>query len=95
MQLVIDERNHLLAEAAKFFPGAGDREVARRLRTACLRYQAGAWRREQAALTCPERHVDKLGGLLWQLLKGKDHTPSEATIRAALYRSRRAAWATP
>jgi hypothetical protein len=43
--LLLDERDKLLIEAARFYPGASDREVGRLLRIALLRYQNGRWRR--------------------------------------------------
>ena len=36
--LVLDERDRYLIEAAQFFPSQSDREIARRLRVALLRY---------------------------------------------------------
>jgi hypothetical protein len=85
--LLISERNKLLAEAARFFPGAFDREIARQLRTALLRYQTGAWRRTRVETTCPTRHLGRLDALLWQLLRIRDATLSERTIRAVLGRT--------
>jgi len=35
-----DERDRYLIEAARHFPGLSDREIARRLRTALVRYRA-------------------------------------------------------
>jgi hypothetical protein len=85
-RLRLDERAKLLREAARFFPGASDREVARRLHEALSRYGAGAWRRERACEVCPLRHRDKLAEMLWAIFKVYDHTPSEGTVRAALAR---------
>jgi hypothetical protein len=42
--LLISERNKLLLEAAKFYAGASDREIARQLRIALLRYREGRFR---------------------------------------------------
>jgi hypothetical protein len=46
--LLISERNKLLLEAAKFYPGASDRGIARQLRIALLRYREGRFRRTQS-----------------------------------------------
>jgi hypothetical protein len=81
--LQLDERDHFLREAARFFPFFSQREVARRLRTALLRYQTGRWRRERADVECPHA-AGKLTAVLWMLLKVRDHVPSERTIRVAL-----------
>jgi hypothetical protein len=83
--LLIDERDALLrTAAARFCIGMSDREAARYLRTALLRYQTGAWRRERVETTCPPRHAGKLTAVLWTILKTRDHVPSSATIRRAL-----------
>ena len=50
------ERDALLVEAARFYPGASDREIARRLRIALLpllNYQTGRWPRTRVELRCP------------------------------------------
>jgi hypothetical protein len=83
--LAIDERDHFLRAAAAHFPACSDREVARRLRIALLRYQTGAWRRDRVENLCPPQHAGKLTAVLWMILRVKDYTPSEATIRRALY----------
>jgi hypothetical protein len=82
--LLIDERDVLLRLSSGFHPGCSDREVARRLRTALLRYQTGRWRRDRSELTCPPQHAGKLIEVLWMLLRVRDHVPSEMTIRRAL-----------
>jgi hypothetical protein len=81
--LLIDERDRYLIEAAKFFPGASDREIARRLRTALLRYQTGKWRRTSSEPRCPH-DAERLDAVLWSILRVKAHTPSETTIRRVL-----------
>ena len=86
VQLLIDERDKLLVEAARFFLGVSDREVARQLRIKLLRFQNGSWRREQADLTCPAKHAGKLTAVLWSLLKVRDFVPSERLIRLVLSR---------
>ena len=83
--LLLDERRALLVEAARFYPGLSQRETARRLRIALQRYQLGRWRRTRADLTCPKDHAGKLTGVLWMLLRVRDHVPSEMTIRRALF----------
>jgi hypothetical protein len=50
--LAIDERDRYLIEAARHFPGASDRETARRLPIALLRYREGAWRRTRVEALC-------------------------------------------
>lgn len=82
--LLIDERDRYLIEAAAHFQGLSHREVARRLRTALLRYRDGRWRRDRSELTCPPQHAGKLTAVLWALLKTRDHVPSDMTIRRAL-----------
>jgi hypothetical protein len=84
VQLIIDERNRYLRGAARFYPGASDREVARRLRIALATYQAGRFRRDRSDLTCPVQHKGKLTAILWMILKVRDAVPSEITIRRAL-----------
>ena len=83
-ELLISERNQLLVEAAKFYPGASDRKSARQLHTALSRYRAGAWRRDREVFTCPVQHRGKLTAVLWAILRTRDHVPSEMTIRRAL-----------
>jgi hypothetical protein len=84
--LELDERNAYLVEAARHFPGASDREVARRLRIALLRYREGAWRRDRSEALCPERHRGKLAAVLWCVLRVADRVPSERLIRLVLSR---------
>ena len=82
----IDRRNALLVDAGRRFFFGSDREIARRLHAAILRYQTGAWRRSRSDLTC--RHqVGRLDAVLWQLLRLHDRTPSERLIRMALSRT--------
>ena len=82
--LMLDERDRYVIEAAAHFQGLSDREIARRLRTAMLRYRDGPWRRDRSELTCPPQHAGKLAGVLWMLLRVRDHVPSDMTIRRAL-----------
>ena len=82
--LVLDERDALLIEAAKFYPGASDREIARQLRTALSTYRNGRWRRDRSEATCPVQHRGKLTATLWAILKTKDALVSDRTIRRAL-----------
>lgn len=83
-QLLIDERDKLLTEAARFFPGASDREVARRLRVALSRYRDGRWLRDRTEAGCPEQYVGTLTQGLWLILRTRDCVPSEMTIRRSL-----------
>jgi hypothetical protein len=89
--LLINERDRYLREAAKFFPGCTDREIARRLRKALSIYRGGRWQRDRAAevTTCPMQHRGKLLEKLWMILKVHDHVPSERTVTSALSRERR------
>ncbi|MCK1341958.1 hypothetical protein IVB38_39835 [Bradyrhizobium sp. 38] len=51
--LMLAERNDLIRAAARFFPAASARDIARRLRSALLHYQTGSWRRDRDESTCP------------------------------------------
>ncbi|MCD9821624.1 hypothetical protein [Bradyrhizobium japonicum] len=84
VQLLIDETNALIREAARFYPGCGDREIARRLRSALSMYSCGRWRRDQACEVCPMQHRGKLLQIMWLILKVRDRVPSEPAIRRAL-----------
>jgi hypothetical protein len=86
-RLLIDERDALLIEAAKFYPGASDREIARQIRIAVSRYRDGRWRRDSSEATCPVQHRGKLTAVLWAILKVRDAPPpSVRTITAVLSR---------
>jgi hypothetical protein len=82
--LVINERDALIRAAAKFFSGASDREVARRLHDALSIYRGGRWRRDRSETTCPPQHRGKLTATLWTILKTRDVPVGERTIRRAL-----------
>ena len=84
--MLIDERVTLIRAAATFYPGVSDREIARRLRTALLRYRAGRWERDRSD-TCPIQHRGKLTEILYLLLRVHDRLPSEMSIRRVLGRS--------
>jgi hypothetical protein len=84
--LLIDERDRYLREAARHFEGLSDREAARRIRTALMRFREGAWRRLRTEALCPESLKGRLEGVLWCVLKVRDYVPSERLIRAALGR---------
>jgi hypothetical protein len=86
--LLIDERNALLIEAARFYPGVSDREIARRLRRALAIYRAGRWQRDRSEATCPPQHRGKLVQVMWLVLKTIDHVPSERTVTSQLARAR-------
>jgi hypothetical protein len=45
--LLISERDRLIIEAARFYPGCRDREIARRLRFALSTYRNGRWPRRR------------------------------------------------
>lgn len=82
--LRLDERDSLLREAAQFYLGASDREIARRLRSSLSLYRGGRWRRDRSEALCPPRYAGKVAAALWRLLKVHDAIPSEMTIRRAL-----------
>jgi hypothetical protein len=69
------ERDRLICEAAAMFPGASDREVARKLHSAIDLYRCTAWLRERGERPSP-RHA-----ILWAILSVIDHTPSAELIR--------------
>jgi hypothetical protein len=46
-ELLISERDRLIIEAARFYPGCRDREIARRLRFALSTYRNGRWPRRR------------------------------------------------
>ncbi|MEY9131929.1 hypothetical protein ACVMII_000797 [Bradyrhizobium diazoefficiens] len=84
VELLISERNALIRDAARFYPGCTDREVARQLLIALARYRNGRWRRDRVEATCPAQHRGKLVQALWLILKTRDVPVSERTIRRAL-----------
>ena len=85
-KLLIDERDRYLIEAAKFYPGCRDREVARRLRSALAIYRAGRWRRDCSEALCPHA-AGTVTAALWRLLKVCDAVPSDRLIRGVLAQS--------
>ena len=81
----IAQRDALLVEAvARFYPGLSQREAARLIRIALLRYRDGRWRRDRSEATCPVQHQGKLMALLHALLRSRDHVPSVMTVRRAI-----------
>jgi hypothetical protein len=85
--LLIKARDALLAEGARFFPASSDRETARQLRVALLRYRNGRWRRDCTEATCPVQHAGTYRSLLWLILKLHDYVPCDKTVRTALARA--------
>ncbi|SIN97223.1 hypothetical protein SAMN05443247_01096 [Bradyrhizobium erythrophlei] len=81
--LLLDERDRYLREAARFFPGCTDREIARRLHIALSTYRGGRFRRDRKD-TCPIQYRGTLREQLYLLLRVRDRVPSEMTIRRAL-----------
>jgi hypothetical protein len=81
--LLLNERDKLLVEAATFFPMCSQREQARRIAAALLRYRAGIWRRHCIENTLPVR-CRGLDAVCWKLLRTRDCHVSEPTIRRAL-----------
>ena len=88
VELLISERNALIRDAARFYPGCRDREVARQLLISLARYRNGRWRRDGIREVCPPQHKGKLLQVLWLILKTIDAIPSDRTVRAALAQSR-------
>jgi hypothetical protein len=88
VELLISERNALIRDAARFFPGCRDREIARRLRDRLSTYRNGRWLRDRIEATCPAQHRGKLLQVLWLILRTIDAVPSDRTIRAALAQTR-------
>ncbi len=88
VELLISERNTLIRDAARFYPGCRDREVARQLLIALARFRNGRWLRDRSKMTCPPQHRGKLVQVLWLILKTIDAIPSDRTVRAALAQSR-------
>jgi hypothetical protein len=88
----IDERDRLMSEAvAMFMPGISSRRAAHRLHDALVRYACGAWRRERAAPSCPLRHAGRIEAMLWEILRVRDHIPSERVIRRAIDAAKKSA----
>ena len=84
----IARRDALIVEAAAvFFFGASINEAARRLHKALDRYACGPWRRERASDGCPPRHVGRISGHCWLILRVRDRVPSTRLICAILARS--------
>jgi hypothetical protein len=84
VQLRINERDALIRAAARFYPGASEREIARRLHFELSKYRNGRFRRDQAEYTCPAPHRGKLVELLYCMLRVQDRVPSEVTFRRAV-----------
>jgi hypothetical protein len=88
VELLISERNALIRDAARFYPGCTDRETARQMLIALARYRNGRWLRDRIEATCPAQHRGKLVQVLWLILRTIDAIPSDRTVRAALAQSR-------
>ena len=87
--LLLDERDKLLFEAARFYPGASDREVATAAPHRTVEVSRGRWGRgDRTEPLCPLRHRGTITELLWMILQVNDHLPSDRTIRRALPGSR-------
>jgi hypothetical protein len=89
VELLISERNALIRDAAKFYPGFKDREIARQLLIALTRYRNSRWQRDRIEATCPPQHKGKLVQVLWLILKTIDAIPGDRTVRAALAQEKR------
>jgi hypothetical protein len=81
--LLISERDRLIIEAARFYPGSCDREIARRLCFALSTYRKGRWRRDRIEATCPMQHRGKLVQSLWMILKTLDAIPCDRNSASA------------
>ena len=78
-------RDYLLRLARDhYFAGVSDRQAAEMIRTKLMRYAAGAWRRDRFEDRCPDRHRGRIEATMWELLRVRDHVPSDKTIRNAL-----------
>ena len=88
VELLISERNALIRDAARFYPGCTDRETARQLLIALARYRNSRWQRDRICEVCPAEHRGKLVQVLWLLLRTLDAIPSDRTVRAALAQPR-------
>jgi hypothetical protein len=86
VQLILDERDKLLIEAARRFCGAmSGRAAAKYLHDALSRYSEGRFRRSRFETTCPPAHRGRLDEICWLLLKTTSgRVPSIPTIRRVL-----------
>ena len=85
--LMLDERDAMLREAAAmFFPGDSMNATAKQLHRALDRYCCGAWLRERVAITLPSRHLGRLDGFCWRLLRTVNRVPGESRIRQIISR---------
>lgn len=81
----LDQRDHLLREAARLYcAGMSGRAAAAVLHTKLSVYFGGRWRRDRSEAVCPAQHRGKLTELLYALARTRDAMISETTIRRAL-----------
>lgn len=64
----------------EFYPQMSKCQQAERLRSAMLRYQAGAFRRATGP-ACEDRHRGKIEEVCHRMLRLRDRVPSARTIR--------------
>ena len=82
--LLLDERDKLLRRAvAQHLSGQSQREAARQLRSALVRYRAGCWRRISSEVNNPHDE-GTLNAILCLILRTRDSVPSVETVRRAL-----------
>jgi hypothetical protein len=83
----LDLRDALLCEAAaRFYPGASAREIAKRLHDGLDLFHCTAWPRERTAEVCPPRHDGRITAFYWRILHAIDHVPSGELIRKIVAR---------
>ena len=80
-------RDAILREIRRrFFAGYSARSAAVEIEKVLRRFEASSWVRERAEDRCPQRHVGRIGELLWSLLRARDCVPSSALIRLVISR---------
>jgi hypothetical protein len=78
---VLDQRDHLLKEAASFLPAGSAREKGDWVHERLGRYRNGRWRTGDRLLRDNPHAPSCLDAILWRLLRVKDHVPSAELIR--------------
>jgi hypothetical protein len=85
--LRLDVRDAFLRLAADIHcTGLSGRQAAMLLHVRLGRYREGAWRRDQILDAVPPRLAGRIDGLMWCVLKCRDHVPSVRLIRLVLAR---------
>jgi hypothetical protein len=79
-----DNRDHVLRVGARrHFPNVGPDERAQRMADALSRYRGGAWREDRSRARCPYPGGGLLA-VLWQVLKERDRSITEAEMKHIL-----------